>query len=262
VHAESQRVKPEFFGLGRQSFGFIALCAIAFSGSFAATIYFCRSLCCEMEMPGGWTMSMMWMRMHGQTWLASAANFMLMWLAMMVAMMLPSALPMFLRTRREWTALCFVTVGYFFIWFVAGAGIYLLGAALAAAAMQLDFFSRAVPWLLGTWLIAAGAIQFTRWKTTHLRRCRSPLGCAVSCAQDETSFRLGCKQGVACCVCCASLMTIQLALGIMNPLVMIAVALAVAAEKFLPHPVIVARVIGISALVTGFATLVFTCIRN
>ncbi len=45
-----------------------------------------------MEMPGGWTMSMMWMRMPGQTWFASALSFLFMWLAMMVALMLPSAL--------------------------------------------------------------------------------------------------------------------------------------------------------------------------
>ena len=49
-----------------------------------------------MEMPGGWRMSMMWMRMPAQTWAASAASFLLMWLAMMVAMMLPSAMPMML----------------------------------------------------------------------------------------------------------------------------------------------------------------------
>ena len=72
--------------------------------------------------------------------------------------------------------------------------------------------------LAGASLIAAGAIQFTRWKMTHLLRCRSPFGCAVSCPQHETSFRLGCKQGAVCCICCAAPMTIQLALGIMNPL--------------------------------------------
>src|SRR6266436_9727044 len=80
---------------------FIAVCVLAFVAGVSATAYFCRSMCCEMQMPGGWTMSMMWMRMPGQTWAASAAMFMLMWLAMMVAMMLPSALPMLLNFRRS-----------------------------------------------------------------------------------------------------------------------------------------------------------------
>src|SRR6266436_2852968 len=80
---------------------FIAVCVLAFVAGVSATAYFCRSMCCEMEMPGGWTMSMMWMRMPGQTWAASATSFLLMWLAMMVAMMMPTALPMFLSTRRS-----------------------------------------------------------------------------------------------------------------------------------------------------------------
>ena len=76
---------------------FAAICAVAFVASIAATAYFCRSMCCEVEMPGGWTISTMWMRMPGQTWFASAVSFQLMWLGMMVAMMLPSALPTFLK---------------------------------------------------------------------------------------------------------------------------------------------------------------------
>jgi len=43
-------------------------------------VYFCRSMCCEMEMPGHWTMSMMWMRMRGQTWGGIGVSFLLMWL--------------------------------------------------------------------------------------------------------------------------------------------------------------------------------------
>src|SRR5438552_3432738 len=84
-----------------QPVGFIAVCVIAFVVGVWATIYFCRSMCCEMEMPGGWTMSTMWMRMHRQTWFLSATSFLLMWLAMMVAMMMPSALPTFLKTKRK-----------------------------------------------------------------------------------------------------------------------------------------------------------------
>jgi hypothetical protein len=44
---------------------FITICLLAFGASVAATAYFCASMCSEMEMPGGWTMSMMWMPMDG-----------------------------------------------------------------------------------------------------------------------------------------------------------------------------------------------------
>jgi predicted metal-binding membrane protein len=53
-----------------------------------------------MTMPGGWTMSMAWMRMPGQTWPGAAASFLGMWLVMMVAMMLPSPVPMLSRYRQ------------------------------------------------------------------------------------------------------------------------------------------------------------------
>jgi predicted metal-binding membrane protein len=230
---------------------FVALCVLMFVAGLLATAYFCRSMSGGMDMAGGWTMSMMWMRMPGQSWTISAAMFVLMWLAMMLAMMMPSALPTFLKTRRRWVSLCYMASGYFAIWLAAGVGIYALGVALATVEMRSELVSRAVPLLFGASLIAAGAFQFTRWKMRHLLRCRSPFGCAVSCPQNETSFRLGCKQGVACCVCCTTPMAIQLALGIMNPLVMIGVAIVIAAEKLSPCPAIVARIVGVIAVVAG-----------
>ena len=241
--------------------GFIMVCALAFVASIVATIYFCRSMSGGMRMPGGWTMSMMWMRMPAQSWTISAAMFLLMWLAMMVAMMLPSAMPLFLRTKRHWISLCSVAFGYFAIWLAAGAGIYALGVALATAAMRSEFLSHAVPLLSGASLIAAGAFQFTRWKIKSLLRCRSPFGCAVSYLQHETSFRLGCKQGVTCCICCAAPMAILLALGMMNPLVIIVVAIIIAAEKLLPQPAIVARLVGILAISAGAASFFAVFLR-
>lgn len=241
---------------------FIAVCALAFAASVAGTVYFCRSMSAGMEMPSGWTMSMTWMRMPGQSWTASAAMFLLMWLTMMVAMMLPSALPTFLKNRRPWASLCYMASGYFAIWLAGGVGIYALGVALATVAMRSERFGRAVPLLSGASLIAAGAIQLTRWKMTHLLRCRSPSGCVTSCPQQETSFRLGCKQGAACCVCCAAPMTILLALGIMNPLVMILVAMVIAAEKLLPRPAIVARLVGIAAIIAGVASFCEVFLRS
>jgi predicted metal-binding membrane protein len=48
-------------------------------------------------------------------------------------------------------------------------------------------------------------------------------------------------------------MMILLALGIMNPFVMIVVAIVIAAEKLLPRPAIVARLVGILAIIAGIA---------
>src|SRR5258708_31974160 len=81
---------------------FFVLVGLLFTASGAATIIGCASMSAmrEMPMPGGWTMSMTWMRMPEQTWLGAAVSFLGMWTAMMVAMMLPSLTPVLLRHRR------------------------------------------------------------------------------------------------------------------------------------------------------------------
>src|SRR5690349_14140006 len=81
---------------------FLGACALLFAASAAVTIVWCGSMSAMdgMPMPGNWTMSMAWMRMPGQTWPGAAATFLGMWTVMMVAMMLPSLVPM-LRRYRE-----------------------------------------------------------------------------------------------------------------------------------------------------------------
>ena len=82
--------------------GFYAVSVVLFAASTGVTIIGCASMSAMggMPMPGGWTMSMMWMRMPGQTWLGAGAAFLGMWVVMMVAMMLPSLVPMLWRYRQ------------------------------------------------------------------------------------------------------------------------------------------------------------------
>ena len=81
---------------------FFGFSALLFAVSAAVTIIWCASMSAmgEMPMPGGWTMSMAWMRMAGETWPRSAASFLGMWVVMMVAMMMPSLVPMLWRYRQ------------------------------------------------------------------------------------------------------------------------------------------------------------------
>ena len=125
-----------------------------------------------MPMPGGWTMSMTWMRMPGQTWPGAAASFLGMWVVMMVAMMLPSLVPMLWRyrqagrqsgrdaprpadraRRRRPTS----SSGR-----RSGVVVFPLGVALAAIEMQQPALARAVPLASGVVVLIAGALQFTR----------------------------------------------------------------------------------------------------
>src|SRR5205823_544729 len=122
---------------------FYGVSALLFASSAAATIAWCASMSAldGMPMPGGWTMSMAWMRMPGQSWPATAASFLGMWVVMMVAMMLPSLVPMLRRYReavggqgeaRLGRLTVLVGAGYFFVWTVVGIGAFPLGVALAA----------------------------------------------------------------------------------------------------------------------------------
>jgi hypothetical protein len=60
---------------------FFGVAALLFAASAALTTLWCASMSAmgEMPMPGGWTMSMAWMRMPGQTWPGAAASFLGMW---------------------------------------------------------------------------------------------------------------------------------------------------------------------------------------
>src|SRR5271170_5065421 len=135
---------------------FFGVSALLFAASAAVTIVWCASMSAmgEMPMPGGWTMSMAWTRMPGQTWCGAAASFLAMWIVMMVAMMLPSLVPMLWRYRRAVGAAgaarlgrltVLAGVGYFFVWALVGMAAFPLGVVLAGMAMRLPAVARAVP---------------------------------------------------------------------------------------------------------------------
>ena len=239
---------------------------LVFVAAAAATLYFCRTMSDDMRMPGGWTMSMMWMPMRGQTWLAAGAMFLGMWLAMMVAMMLPSALPMLVLYRRalafrgepHTSATLLMACGYFFVWLVVGALAYAVGITAAWATMRWTAVSRAVPTASGAALVLCGLFQFTSWKTTCLRHCRDPLTLVASHLHGGRlgGWRLGLHHGAFCAACCWALMLVQLVLGVMNLTVMVLVATVIALERLIPRGEVVVRLTGAAAIAAGIVMIV------
>jgi predicted metal-binding membrane protein len=242
---------------------FLGASALLLAASAAVTIVWCGSMSAmgDMPMPGGWTMSMAWMRMPGQTWPGAAASFLGMWVVMMVAMMLPSLVPMLWRyrqavggtgdTRLGWrTAL--VGVGYFFVWTVFGVAAFPLGVALAAAEMQQPALARAVPIAVGVVVLIAGLLQLTGWKARRLACCREAPGRGRTQAADTgTAWRHGLRLGVHCCHCCAGLMAILLVIGVMDLPAMAVVAAAITIERLAPAGERVAQAIGALAVGAG-----------
>src|SRR5215468_10306280 len=207
---------------------FFGISAVLFVISAAITTVWCTSMAAMggMPMPGGWTMSMAWMRMPGQTWFAAAASFLGMWTVMMVAMMLPSLVPMLLRYRRAGAATgetrlglltALVGAGYFFVWTLFGIAAFPLGAALAAVEMRLPALASAVPFAVGGVVLVAGALQFTTWKGHHLACCRGTADSACTLPLDAgTAWQHGVRLGLHCSYCCAGLVAILLVIGVMD----------------------------------------------
>jgi predicted metal-binding membrane protein len=240
---------------------FLGASALLFAVSVTVTIAWSTSMseAGGMVMPGGWTMSMAWMRMPGQTWAGTTSTFLGMWAVMMVAMMLPSVMPMLSRYRKSvrgpgdarlglLTAL--VGVGYFFVWTAFGVIAFPLGVALATMEMRQPALSRAVPAAAAVIMLIAGALQFTSWKARQLACCRdsSRLGDVVG-ADATTAWRYGVRLGLDCGPCCANLMVILLVIGVMDLPAMAIVTSAITAERLAPAGERVARAIG--ALTVG-----------
>jgi predicted metal-binding membrane protein len=266
---------------------FFGVSALLFIASAAVTIVWCASMSTMggMAMPGGWTMSMAWMRMPGQTWPEAAASFLGMWIVMMVAMMLPSLVPMLARyrqavvttdatrttgttdapramgmagttgttgTMRLGLLTTLAGIGYFFVWALFGMAIYPLGMTLAEIAMQQPAVSRAVPFAAGASIVIAGLLQFTAWKARYLECCRQAPGPGRALPADvATAWRHGLRLGLHCTYSCAGPMVILLVLGVMDLRTMAVVTAAITLERFAPAAHRVSHAIGVVIVATG-----------
>jgi len=242
------------------SHAFFGIAVLLFVVSTAETVVCCHSMSAMggMMMPGGWTMSMTWMRMPGQTWIEVTASFLVMWIVMMLAMMLPSFVPILWRYRRFFARkpailpgrlTTLVGIGYFFIWALFGLAVFPIGAATVSILMEQQVLAQAVPMLAGMAVILAGAIQFTRWKAHWLACCRQAGRDQMLPARGGAAWGLGLRFGFQCSLSCANLTAILLIVGIMDLRAMAAVTAAITAERLAPGGARVARAIG--AVVMG-----------
>ena len=166
-----------------------------------------------------------------------------MWVAMVFAMMLPSAVPMFMtysdiaaeaaRKRMRIPSIFVLAAGYISVWIVfalvaTGAQLGLVRLGTLSPAM-----TPLAPALAGTTLIAAGTYQFTSAKYACLARCRAPF--SILFTRWRTSahgmYRLGLEEGVFCLGCCWALMTVMFAVGVMNVVWMAVLTVLMVAEK-------------------------------
>ena len=115
----------------------------------------------------------------------SVPSFATMWVAMSVAMMIPTVLRPMMRAAQgsAWGAWRFAT-GFLAVWVVAGVPTYLV----------MNGVEWTTAWIAATWVLA-GAYQLTPLMQRQLTTCRS-----VRYTGDAT--RYGARQGVRCVASC------------------------------------------------------------
>jgi predicted metal-binding membrane protein len=179
----------------------------------------------------------------------SLGFYMAAWVAMMAAMMFPSAAPMVVahlmvqRRRRELgradrgtgQTLAF-TAGYLVAWSAFGIAAYGLFELVRSLDVEALGWDRGGRWAAAGVIALAAVYQLTPLKDACLSRCRSPLALVAGSWRPGRAgaMAMGIELGGWCIGCCWALMATLFALGLMSVTWMVLVAALVALEKLLP----------------------------
>lgn len=182
------------------------------------------------------------------------------WTLMIIAMMLPTSLPLITvfrrmtssRADRNWLVLLLIS-GYLAIWLVFGFLVH----AVDLTIHQLGGFAallQVAPWIFGAAIFAiAGAFQFTELKYRCLDKCRSPLSFVTSYwsgrNESRNAIMLGAHHGIFCVGCCWSLMLLMFVVGHANIAWMLILGVIMGAEKNLKKGRALAKPLGIGLLI-------------
>lgn len=175
------------------------------------------------------------------TSLGTLGWFLVIWVVMMAAMMLPSVAPtiaLYARVTRERSPVApwLFTGGYLLTWAGAGLvayGVGVLVTSISGDARSWDHAGRAVA---AATLMVAAVYEVTPLKNVCLAKCRSPLGTLLGSWREGHvgAVRMGMRNGAWCVGCCWALMASLFALGVMSITWMAFVAALIAVEKTLP----------------------------
>lgn len=198
---------------------------------------------------------------------AELGSRMLMWSVMMVAMMVPTAVPMTLvyaavvrkaeRDGRPVAPTFAFVAGYIAIWVLFSVAATAAQGGLDELSLLSSSMSSASRYLGGGLLIGAGLYELTPLKHACLAHCRAPahfisrrwrVGFAGA-------FRMGSALGVYCLGCCWILMGLLFLGGLMNLLWVAAIAAFILLEKTVPLADRGARAVGIGMIAVGVLTV-------
>ena len=186
------------------------------------------------------------------------------WTVMIVAMMLPTSLPLvmlfhtFTRQRQDRRRLVALLIGgYLSVWALFGATAHLADWGLHEAVKHNEWL-QSNAWVIGAGTIAvAGLYQFTPLKYYCLEKCRSPLSFIMGHWRGRheaiRSLSLGMHHGVFCLGCCWSLMLLMFAVGMGSLGWMLVLGAVMAVEKNMPWGRMISTPLGTILLLCGLA---------
>ncbi|MFW6174965.1 MAG: DUF2182 domain-containing protein, partial [Chloroflexota bacterium] len=170
----------------------------------------------------------------------------LMWAVMMVAMMIPSAMPMILlfasvnRKRKEWQGPYVPTAvfvsGYLLVWTAFSLAASVAQWGFQAASLLSPMMATTSVLVGGGILVVAGLYQWSSLKQACLKECRTPLSFLMTEWREGHggAVKMGVRHGVFCVGCCWALMAILFAVGVMNLLWLGVITAFVLVEKAFP----------------------------
>jgi len=194
--------------------------------------------------------------------------FLLAWVAMMIAMMFPTAAPMIVMfgtvgAGKQQRAQPFVPTwvfvsAYLTVWIGFGVVAYTAATGVSVLAMQSTWLVGNAARLGGAVLLVGGLYQLSPLKSLCLTKCRSPLSFLLTSWRDGYggAFVMGLKHGAYCLGCCWLLFAILFPLGVMNIAAMVFLTLLIFAEKSLPWGSSIANAAGIALVAYGAVVLV------
>lgn len=182
---------------------------------------------------------------HGSEYSLLIIIFVVSWTLMIVAMMLPTSLPLItlfrslVSDRPNHMRLVFLLIaGYLSMWMLFGI-IAHFGDWGIHHIFEQNAWIRTNAWMVGAAiLVTAGLYQFTHLKYHCLDKCRSPLTFIMERWQggneQKQAFRLGVDHGIFCVGCCWSLMLLMFVVGMGSIGWMLALGTVMAVEKNMP----------------------------
>lgn len=184
------------------------------------------------------------------------------WILMIVAMMLPSSVPLVVtfgalvrRRRRPNVLVGLLLLGYLLVWGAFGLGAWLADRGVHAAVDALPWLAAHPQLIMATTLLVAGLWQFSPLRDRCLDACRSPLGFVVNrwrgTSERREAMAMGIAHGAFCVGCCWSLMLVMFGVGLGSVGAMLALGGLTAIEKNLPWGRRLTRPLGVGLVLAA-----------